>query len=309
MRENVPFEDRIARSGLSSVERLSQAAIRRELLSDTIQHPATVVPLALLIMSLTYVVLYPPNLVGRLVAIVLGIASGFVAGASFLWRYAVRYRREYESRVRRVIDLQEQERRERASTEMEELQATLHDGFLTIGSAKGLRALRGLAREFEQLQPILDRRKETDPLALSYVGALAEQTYRQGLYSLADAFELAQAVHASNGEALQSETARLEREVEVLREDPAQRERIALKQATLASHRERLDLIEQQALREEKLLHQAGRCEALLARTRIELAGLKADSSEASVRTLTEALQSTIAQAREVQEEMRRLGL
>jgi hypothetical protein len=221
----------------------------------------------------------------------------------------VRYRREYENRVRRMMDLQEQERRERESAEVRELQATLHDGFVAIGSREGLRALRGLVREFGQLQPILDRRKETDPLALSYVGALAEQTYRQGLYSLADAFELAQAVHASNEDALQSESARLEHEVASLRHDATQKERLDLKVETLASHRDRLDLIEQQSLREEKLLHQAGRCEASLARTRIELAGLKADSSEASVRTLTEALQSTIAQAREVQEEMRQLGL
>ena len=41
---------------------------------------------------------------------------------------------------------------------------------------------------------------------------------------------------------------------------------------------------------------------------RIELAALKADNVDASVNSVTQALQKTITQAKEVQEELKKLG-
>jgi hypothetical protein len=308
MPDNLQLEAQATDAARSPVERLSEETIRRELLSDTLQHPTIILPTALCLMSLIYAALYAPLLKGGASATILGFCSGIVAAGSFSWRYVARYRREYERRVQHAIDMQDRERRERESAEAEELRGTLQAGFLRIDSIEGLKVLHGLAREYEQLQPVLERSQEANPLALSYMGTLAEQTYRQGLYALADAFELVQALHFSDEEALASETDTLEREIASLSRDEAQAARVAMKRETLTSRRDRLDLIEQQALRRDKLLHQADRCEASLARTRIELAALKADSSAASVSTLTEALQTTIAQAREVQEEMRKLG-
>jgi hypothetical protein len=308
MQDNVQLEAQTTDAAQPSIEHLSEEAIRWELLSDMLQHPTIIWPLALCLMSLIYAVLYAPPLRGGAGAAILGICSGIVAAGAFSWRYVARYRREYERRVRHAIDLQDRERLERESAEAEELRGSLQAGFLRLDSIEGLRALDGLVREYEHLQPVLERSRETNPLALSYMGTLAEQTYRQGLYALADALELAQALHFSDQDSLESETNRLEREIASLSGDEAQAARVAMKRETLASHRDRLDLIEQQALRRDKLLHQADRCEASLARTRIELAALKADSSAASVSSLTEALQNTIVQAREVQEEMRKLG-
>ena len=308
MQDNVQLEAQTTDAAQPSIEHLSEEAIRWELLSDMLQHPTIIWPLALCLMSLIYAVLYAPLLKGGAGAAILGICSGIVAAGAFSWRYVARYRREYERRVRHAIDLQDRERLERESAEAEELRGSLQAGFLRLDSIEGLRALDGLVREYEHLQPVLERSRETNPLVLSYMGTLAEQTYRQGLYALADALELAQALHFSDQDSLESKANRLEREIASLSGDEAQAARVAMKRETLASHRDRLDLIEQQALRRDKLLHQADRCEASLARTRIELAALKADSSAASVSSLTEALQNTIVQAREVQEEMRKLG-
>ena len=58
----------------------------------------------------------------------------------------------------------------------------------------------------------------------------------------------------------------------------------------------------------DQLLHQCESCEASLHRTRIEIAALKADTAESSVRALTDTLRMTINQAKEVQEELKRLG-
>ena len=81
-----------------------------------------------------------------------------------------------------------------------------------------------------------------------------------------------------------------------------------MRKETLASRTELLEMIQRQQLRIDRLLHQAGQCQACLQRTRIELAALRAERSETSVGTVTETLRLTILQAREVREEMKRLG-
>jgi len=204
--------------------------------------------------------------------------------------------------------LQDWEQREREQVELKELREVLQSGFLSVDSMEGLEAVDGLVREYEQLQPVLERRQETDPLSLAYIGTLAEQTYRQGLNALTSVLELVRATHSSSEESLRSEIALLEGEILSLRGDEAQTARIGMKQETVALHRERLNMIEQQRLRKDKLLHQSGRCEASLAQARLELAALRASSSEMTVSALTETLQSTINQAKEVQEELRKLG-
>ncbi len=90
--------------------------------------------------------------------------------------------------------------------------------------------------------------------------------------------------------------------------DESQAERLRIKEDTLASHRQRLGILEQLQLSVDQLLFQAGRCEASLHRTRIELAAIRIGSSETSVDSVTEALRRTIQQAKEVQDELRRLG-
>jgi hypothetical protein len=76
----------------------------------------------------------------------------------------------------------------------------------------------------------------------------------------------------------------------------------------LASHQELLDLLNQKQSRVDELFFQCDLCEASLSKTRLELASLQAGGSEAGVRSVTESLQSTINHAKEVQEELRRLG-
>lgn len=293
----------------SSVESLSEKAIRKGLRSDAMQHPTTILPFALCILSFIYLVLYSPVFGGNLVPVILLIGSGIVAAGSYFWRYSIRYHQEHERRVQEIMELQDGERREREQAELKELRDALQRGFLSVNSIEGLEALNELVHEHEQLQPVLDRRKETDPLSLVYIGTLAEQTYRQGLNMLGGALELTRAIHSSHRENLESEIVELEREIESLRGDETQTARVSMKEETVASHRERLEMIEQQQLSKDKLLHQSDRCEASLARARMELAALKADSSEISVSALTGTLQNTINHTKEVQEELKRLGL
>ncbi len=155
---------------------------------------------------------------------------------------------------------------------------------------------------------VLERRKETDSLSVAQIPPLAEETYRQGLGVLNDALGVLQSIHSSDRGRLKAELAELEGEIGGLREDNGQEARVKMKEKTLASHRERLEMVNQQQSHLEELLHQCGRCEASLHRTRIQLAELKVESFEVSISAVTQTLRRTINQAKEVQAEMKRLG-
>jgi hypothetical protein len=313
MRANTQSKRGVPGAGQSSIESFSEVVIRKELRSDAVQHPTTILPLALFVMSIIYLALYSPVVGAAQVAIVVLICSGILAAGSFLWHYTLRYHtlryhEGYERRVQELIAVQDRERKEIEQAELEQIRDALQTGFSSINSTKGLEALNQLVHEFDQLRPVLDRRKDTDPLSLAHIGALAEQTYRQGLSVLQDAFMLTRVIRSANKEGLESEIRELEREIEALRDNETQAARIRIREETVTSHKERLEMIEQQLLREDELLQQADRCEAALARARIELAALKAESSATSVSAVNETLQSTIDRAKEVQEELRRLG-
>lgn len=295
-------------TGLSTVESLSEGAIRKGLRSDAIQNPLTILPLTLSILSVIYLVLYAPVLGGALVAVVLFGLAGVVAGGSFLWRYAFRYNDEYAKKAQEVIALLERGKSEREQAEMKQLIETLKRGFSDNNSDEGLRALDQLIYEYKQLKPVLSHRKETDSLSIAHIPALTEEIYRQGLNVLKNALDLTIAIRSPNKEMLAADVSQLEKEIESLREAGAQAARIKIKEATLVSNKDRLRMVKRQELRIDELLHEADRCEASLHRTRIELAALKADSAEASVNAVTETLRRTINHAKEVQEELKKLG-
>ena len=195
-----------------------------------------------------------------------------------------------------------------APPELRPLLDSLKYGFSRNKLTQGLKALQQLAHEYTELQLVLERRKKTDSLSVAQIPPLAEETYRQGLGVLKNALGLLQSIHSSDRARLEAEVAELEGEIDALREDHSQEARVRMKEETMASHRERLDMVNQQQSHVEELLHQCGRCEASLHRTRIQLAELKAESSEMSISAVTETLRRTINQAREVQAEMKRLG-
>ena len=190
-----------------------------------------------------------------------------------------------------------------------QLRTFLEEEFAALGWEPGLKSLADLEQEYEQLQAVLDTGEDPIGLSESYIPRLAEETYGQGLKVLSNARDLMQSVHSSNRDKLEEEIAELESEVEALRQEQVPPERVRYKEETMKSHRERLSLLDQQQLRVDELLYQAELCEASLARAHIELAALHTGDSESSVSTVTHALQSTIDRAREVQEELRQLGL
>ncbi len=297
-------ESKRRRSRVSSVESFSEKEITKQLRRDAMRHPATLIPLGLCILF----IILAFTVLGPLLAIFLIIGSGVAATGAFFWRYSIRYNEEYTKRAQELMQQHDRETRDREQGDLEQSREDLQTGFSRVNSVEGLKALQELVHEYEQLQPVLGRGKETDPLAIAHIPALAEETYRRGLSVLAGCVDLMREIHSPNNEKLGEEAGELEREIEALKSDETQAERLKILETTLASHKERLDLVKEQRLRVDGLLQQSDSCEASLHRTRIELAALKADNVDASVNSVTQALQKTITQAKEVQEELKKLG-
>ena len=287
----------------SAIESLSEEAIKKDIRRAAFRHPATVVSL---ILSILFLIIM---LVGSLWAGILLIISAIATVGSFFWRYYLLYDREYERRTQELLERQDQQAGQRGQTELQRLKYDIQTGFSRVNQAEGLKALQELVHEYEQLQPVLDRGSETEPLAVAHIPALAEETYRQGLGVLAGCLDLMREIRSPNNQKLEAEVADLESQIGVMEKDNIQKERLSILKATVASHKERLSLIQQQSLRVDELLHRSDSCEASLHRTRMELAALKADNFDARVSAVTNALQSTINQAKEVQEELKTLGL
>jgi len=180
-------------------------------------------------------------------------------------------------------------------------------GFSQINASDGLSALQRLDCEYAQLHLVLERKRATDP-SCAHVSASVGETYRIGLGLLDDVLELMRIALPSERVRLEAEVIDLEKRIETLRAAEFETERVKPLEFSLVSHLQRLDLMDKQHLRIGELLQLCARCEVALQRTRMELAALKTADSEMSVDQAIENLRRTIDRAKEVQDELIKLG-
>ena len=91
---------------------LSEVEIKKALLSDAVQQPATSLPLTLFIMSVIWMGLWSHKFDGDLWALILLIASGVIAAGTFFRRYSVQYDEQYALKMQEVMALLDQRRSE-----------------------------------------------------------------------------------------------------------------------------------------------------------------------------------------------------
>lgn len=242
---------------------------------------------------------------GRLVVGVLLALFLTVAVGSFLWRFVIRYADEYARHTHELVVREAEAAVRMQRTGTLHLRERLQIGFANVGSSDGLIALRALNTEWEQLEPTLQARKATDPLSLQRAAALASEAYERGLSVLQDALELMNAAGLTERTRLEWEIGRLQEEAAVARVDP---ERARIRQDTLDLHTQRLRLLDQLQLGAEHLIYQARRCEASLQKARVEVAAMRVGGADANIDAVVDALNGTIRQVKEVQEELQRLG-
>ena len=291
-----------------TIDHMSEAAIRRQLLSDAVQRPSTLLPLGAAAGSVIYLVLLSPLFGGGRWAAVALAGFGVVAVASLALRYLFGYGQAYDAKLRALAELQSMETASLEHRAFTQLRETLQAGFEAIGSAAGIATLSGLFNEYQALHAAVERSHEVDPLSSSPLASLARESYRRGLSVLSDALELMQATAGPGRDNLVRDIAALESVAEAPGGDEVPAARRRLEEERLASHKQRLALLDKLLLSADGLCFQAGRCEASLHRTRIEISALRAGYSERGVDSVVQALYQTIDQVKEVQDELKRLG-
>lgn len=287
---------------------ISNREIRMLIFQDRIQDRGVVFALGVCALALVYTLLYAAVLPGFFISLAVFILAGLVGASLFLWRFVVHYQQNYALKSQELLSLLEARDLHLQEDRVKEMHSGLECGFKELKAAEGLRLLHKLDHEYEQLVPVLTGGKESDLLSMSNLDALVKETYFRGLSVLQDVFELERLVRTTDNAQLQSETAELQKKAAVLRDDPEGRERLAQVNERIQSNQERLHMLRKIKQRMEELMYQAGRCEASLGKTRIQLAALKAEASEIGVSAVTDTLRKTIDRARDVQNELKKMG-
>ena len=285
-----------------------RAAIARQLRAEAVEHPATLAPLTVAAVAAVYLWLVAPiPSAAPAAAVLLGVA-GVTAAGSLVWRLVRRNPAEYDKRTHAMLLVLDERRRGLEQAEVRQTRNALRRRFERIGSEEGRKALSALTDEYERLRSDLSDRRDTDPLSIFPVPALATESYRRGLDVLSSALELMRAARGTSPGAFESDVDELEKEIEGSHHDGSEADRLRIKQELLATARQRQDTAAELRLSIELLLNQAHRSEAALHRTRIQLATIRTGSSASTVDTVVRVLQDTIDRAKEVQQELNGLG-
>lgn len=181
-------------------------------------------------------------------------------------------------------------------------------GFTEKGLAEGVKVVDRLVTEFEQSEQLTRTWPQSSLVSISQIRALTEQTFQQGLNVLNSLLYLLPTADSSDREGLATDIQALEQEMENLKENGTDAAWLEIRNSRLSALRRQLELMSGQDLQAEEVLLKANLIEGALSRTRIELAALRAESAEGSQNAVSEALQRTIDQAKEVLDEMRTLG-
>ena len=287
---------------------LDETAIIKNLRLDALQHPMTILPAALCILSIIYWVLLEDIVGGAGYILIIILSSAVVATGSFLWLYFIHYEDAYAKRINEIAYLQDQIQTEKNDADIKHLIAAVRTGFKKTNTTDGLNALTDLVHEYQKILQVVEYKKEIDSLALVHIPTLAEEAFLQGLSVLSDVLELSKIIHKPDIDNLEKKLKATENEIKSLRQHKAKSSLLRIKIASADSYKERLDMINQQTLRHDTLLYQCTSCEASLHKTRVELTALKTENSERSISAVSETLRQTIKQAQEIQEEFKRLS-
>lgn len=279
---------------------LSSRAVQLQVLSDALQHPTTLYPFGAAALGAIYAAFVAPFLGGGAYAVVGSAVAGLTAAASFYWHYFARGEQYARMKVRALLAEQEA----RGRDELDELRRGLAEGFESLDSTEGGRALMELAREYSALRQALEQHGAGGLASAERIAASADATYREGLQVLADLLGVLRAADQGDVKVLEAELAELREEVEALQRQGASVQRIRIKEQTIASHQERLDFLGKQRMRAEELLHLSDSCEAALHKVRLQIPALTANWTEREATQAADSLLRIVDSARRVQERL-----
>lgn len=233
-------------------------AVSGAVLKDALTHPATIFPAALSILSVAWTVMINPSpaSVGAAVAFLV------VSGGSFVYNFVVK---GPQKAVERVQELRVQRR----EAEVSEL-ALLAQRCTEAGFVDGARDAQDLTTVYQSLITYLSGQAQDDASIDSF-RVLADDTFKQGMQTLAQALATYKAIGTIDKRKLNSELKTWRSQLELM---GAKAHGRATLEAQIGNNEQRLELLDESTAKLELLIAQVNEIETALQSTYLELVAL-----------------------------------
>jgi hypothetical protein len=269
----------------------SGKAVTGTVLKESIEHPATIYPLACSALALGWTVM----IAASPVSIGLSFGLAFVGASSFVYNYVVKG----PERVALHIAEMREARRGQSIDHLGDLVATCE----RAGLHEGAKEASELGTAFIQLMRFFDERKQD--VTTEKFRQLADDSFKQGIATIEHALATHKAMAAINVRALQDEVSSWQKELKRL--DPESSRAKALSKQ-VESHQRRLELHSRGMDKLTQLLADSNEIESALQSTYVELVDLGNEDMQDFLREDSSAssrLRNAVDVARRVEQRLR----
>ncbi len=286
-------------------EDFSNRAVARAVRSESIQHPTTLFPAAVALLSGLYMGLVSFDATSLAVA----VGSGLLSVASYIFHYFVRGEKIAENYIKELKEKRKDYKKQQVEDIEEKCKAA--------GFTEGQQAARELLEAYTRLYQFLkEKSKKVKSQTAQRFMILAEETYDQGVQFLNKALVLYQALVQIDEEKLIKELRAWQKEVKNLEKyrnkDEGQKDLvIKVLQEKINSHRKRLELFSERGETLKQMMDQCEVLEATLDSTYLEVVDLIADDPffmSSRHDNAASNLERAVAAARKAEDRLRNLG-
>jgi hypothetical protein len=235
-------------------EDFAGSAVTKAVLKESLQHPATIFPLAASALALSWTVIVAPSPAS--LALMLGLA--FTSASSFVYNYVIKGPEKAQNYISRLREL----RRKSEVQSLDQLAVT----FRRSGFVEAAKEAQELKAAYQQLANFLTQNSQLS--SVDRFNVLAEETLRQGVSVLQQALMIFTAMESVDVDHLEADLSRWQMRLSHLDENST--EYRALKQQ-IDSHTKRIDLYKQSYDKLTQLVAESNEIETALQTTYLEL--------------------------------------
>jgi hypothetical protein len=285
-------------------EDFSKRAVMQAVFSEALQHPTTLFPAAIALLSGLYMGLVSFDETSLAVTLV----SGLLSLASWIYHYFVRGGTIAEKYIKEL----KEKRKDYKKQQVEDIEAKCQ----AAGFTEGQQAAKELLEAYTRLYQFLKEKfQQVKSMTAQRFLILAEEAYDQGVQFLNKALVLYQALEQIDEKKLIKELRAWEEEVKNLEKyknkDEEQKDMvIQVLQEKINSHRKRLELFSGRGETLKQLLDQCEVLEATLDSAYLEVVDLIDSDRLMSVKpdNVASNLERAVAAARKAEDRLRNLG-
>ncbi len=285
-------------------EDFSKRAVMQAVFSEAIQHPTTLFPAAIALLSGLYMGLVSFDETSLAVTLV----SGLLSLASWIYHYFVRGETVAEKYIKEL----KEKRKDYKKQQVEDIEAKCQ----AAGFTEGQQAAKELLEAYTRLYQFLKEKfQQIKSMTAQRFMILAEEAYDQGVQFLNKALVLYRALEQIDEKKLIKELRAWEEEVKNLEKyknkDEEQKDMvIQVLQEKINSHRKRLELFSGRGETLKQLLDQCEVLEATLDSAYLEVVDLIDSDRLMSVKpdNVASNLERAVAAARKAEDRLRNLG-